>query len=96
MRGSEKQIRWANDIIARVCGVLNGACEQVKDNPNEVKMYDRLITSIKGADYAGDVIDMFADYTVTGNLQRDFNSLIGIYRFYGKNGTDAQKKILGR
>ena len=96
MKGSEKQIRWANDLTDRVCGVLSKACEQVKSNPNEVAMYNHLIEAIKGAELASDVIEMFKDYNVTGDLKKDFNALIHVYNFYGKIGTESQRKALGR
>lgn len=61
MRGSEKQLAWANDIINAVGYTLNEVEKSIPNVPNEAKEIHRnIVSTLKNADYAGDVISPFS------------------------------------
>lgn len=94
MKGTEKQIIWANEIITRLDGVMDGIIANIPDiyNDQQKAMMSNLIegmrSSIHSADYAGDVIDLFKDV-------RTPEDLMGRWRVACPN-TEGQHKILGR
>lgn len=58
MRGSEKQLAWANDIINAVEYTLNEVEKSIPNVPNEAKEIHRnIVSTLKNA---GDVISPFS------------------------------------
>lgn len=94
MKGTEKQISWANEIIARLDGVMDDFISNIPDRYNDqqkavmTNMVEGMRRSIHDAEYAGDVIDLFKDVRTPGDL-------MGVWRVTMPN-TPGQHKILGR
>lgn len=94
MKGTEKQINWASEIINRLDGVLDQIVTNIPDEcPQEQKdmmstFVEQLRSRIHGADYAGDIIDLFKNVKTTNNL-------MGMWRIT-RPATPGQHKILGR
>lgn len=94
MKGSEKQINWANEIIARLDGVMDQIVANIPDRYTQeqkammTNMFGGMRSSIHGAEYAGDVIDLFKDVKTPEDL-------MGMWRTTVPN-TPGQHKILGR
>lgn len=94
MKGSEKQLNWANEIIARLDGVMDQIVSNIPDRYTQEQkammsnMIDGMRSSIHAAEYAGDVIDLFKDVKTPEDL-------MGVWRTTCPN-TDGQRKILGR
>lgn len=94
MKDSEKQIAWANKIIARLDGVMDDIIANIPDRYNAeqkaamASYMEDIRQRIHGADYAGDVIDLFKDV----KTPEDF---MGMWRVRFAN-TPGQHKILGR
>lgn len=94
MKGSEKQINWANEIVERLDGVMDEIIANIPDLYTQeqkammTNMVEGMRSSIHGAEYAGDVIDLFKDVKTAGDL-------MGAWRT-ARPSTDGQHKILGR
>ena len=88
MRGSEKQIVWANELKATVVKVLNDAVKMQKavapQLVENIKGFEALRDAVESFDgYAGDVIGMFGDYKarwLTGDISKDTWHLLDIIR----------------
>lgn len=94
MKGSEKQINWANEIIERLDSVMDSIIANIPSNYNDQQkaMMTNIIEGMRGnihsADYAGDIIDLFKDVKTPQDL-------MGMWRVTVPN-TTGQHKILGR
>ena len=94
MKGSEKQINWANEIIERLDSVMDSIIANIPSNYNDQQkaMMTNVIEGMRGnihsADYAGDIIDLFKDVKTPQDL-------MGMWRVTVPN-TPGQHKILGR
>lgn len=94
MKGSEKQINWANEIIERLDSVMDSIIANIPSNYNDQQkaMMTNIIEGMRGnihsADYAGDIIDLFKDVKTPQDL-------MGMWRVTVPN-TPGQHKILGR
>lgn len=100
MRGSEKQIAWANEIICKISSVLEQTAAHISQVPGneEIKAANmawikQRIDALQSAEYAGDVIHIFGDVPMTGDFQKDFSRLLVAYRIT-LPGTDGESKIL--
>lgn len=78
MKGTEKQIKWAEDIIETVKTVFNNA-ETAQSNHaaiNQVKeMHDRIINNMNNGN-ASDIIDDFKSIVITGKVMEDYASVL--------------------
>ena len=94
MKGSEKQINWANEIIERLDSVMDGIIANIPSNYNDqqkammTNVIEGMRSNIHSADYAGDIIDLFKDVKAPQDL-------MGMWRVTVPN-TPGQHKILGR
>ena len=94
MKGSEKQINWANEIIERLDSVMDSIIANIPSNYNDqqkammTNVIEGMRSSIHSADYAGDIIDLFKDVKTPQDL-------MGMWRVTVPN-TPGQHKILGR
>ena len=94
MKGSEKQISWSNEIITRLDSVMDQIVANIPDRYTQeqkammTNMLEGVRSSIHGAEYAGDVIDLFKDVKTPEDL-------MGMWRVTVPN-TPGQHKILGR
>ena len=94
MKGSEKQINWANEIIERLDSVMDSIIANIPSNYNDqqkammTNVIEGMRSNIHSADYAGDIIDLFKDVKTPQDL-------MGMWRVTVPN-TTGQHKILGR
>ena len=94
MKGSEKQINWANEIVERLDSVMDGIIANIPSNYNDqqkammTNVIEGMRNNIHSADCAGDIIDLFKDVKTPQDL-------MGIWRVTVPN-TPGQHKILGR
>ena len=94
MKGSEKQINWANEIIERLDSVMDSIIANIPSNYNDqqkammASVIEGMRSNIHSADYAGDIIDLFKDVKTPQDL-------MGMWRVTLPN-TPGQHKILGR
>ena len=94
MKGSEKQINWANEIIERLDSVMDSIIANIPSNYNDqqkammTNVIEGMRNNIHSADYAGDIIDLFKDVKTPQDL-------MGMWRVTVPN-TTGQHKILGR
>lgn len=102
MKGSAKQIAWAEEIRANVVSSFDKFIEDIKafDAPEEVKAANiagcqERIEALNAAEYAGDIIDLFKDIRFTGNVDVDFPKVMAVYRVTKAN-TPGEKEILRR
>ena len=94
MKGSEKQINWANEIIERLDSVMDSIIANIPSNYNDqqkvmmTNVIEGMRSNIHSADYASDIIDLFKDVKTPQDL-------MGMWRVTVPN-TQGQHKILGR
>lgn len=93
MKGTEKQIAWAQEIAERVIKTWEALREEIKNSKNEYDYATVRIEAIKNAEYAGDIINLFKDYRPNGNMQHDVMSLAAIYST-NPGDTAGQRAIL--
>lgn len=86
LKGSEKQIAWAENIIENVTSSILFAIEQSKreqGNPRAqaaVSFLTDKLERLDDAEYAGDIIDLFKHINFTGNRMEDFRWIMAVYR----------------
>lgn len=100
MKGTEKQIAWATDIINKIVPVMEQTVTDIRNmaGNEEIKAaniagFEKRIAALKEAEYAGDVISVFGDVRMSGNHQQDISKVLAAYRVM-LPGTDGMKKIL--
>ncbi len=59
MKGTEKQIKWAEDIKEAAYGTVNGNIELLQERLNKYPNWDSLKNEIKGYEKVREVLDMF-------------------------------------
>lgn len=90
MKGSEKQVKWAEEIQSRVINTFERLKAERADNPAEVAYSDKMIAAVKSAAYASSIINLFKYYHPNGDMQHDVMSLAAIYRVTIPNGDDER------
>ena len=82
MRGSEKQIKWAEDIKVNVLAVISEAitaCESSNISDAQkaafVGQMNTLKFNVENVEYAGDLIEVFHDVEPTGDYKHDISVL---------------------
>lgn len=100
MRGTEKQIAWAEEIRANVIKVLAQGAADIASWPGDeavkaanVEALNARIAALEAAEYAGDIITIFKGTRFTGIQEKDFKAVIAEYRV-SKPLNAGQKKIL--
>lgn len=100
MKGTEKQIAWATDIINKIIPVMEQAIADIKGmgGKEDIKAaniagFTQRIDALKNAEYAGDVISAFGKVRLTGNQQKDAFAVLAVYRTTVPQ-TNGMKKIL--
>lgn len=89
MKGTEKQIAWAEDLKSKAMTTLNWAKENAPTTkPEEVEMWKSFISNmaaqINGIDYAGNVIELLKLVNFSGTTDKDTMNLISTIKRYGK------------
>ena len=59
MKGTEKQIKWAEDIKEAAYGTVNGNIELLQERLNKYPNWDSLKNEIKGYEKVREVLDIF-------------------------------------
>lgn len=108
MKGTEKQIKWATEIIETIRTILDNTIDGMKpvlatateDQKKNVEqniafLRDRIDRMEAEDAYAGDIIDLFRDVKLTGNTDVDFKAWNAVYNVCIPN-TDGQRVLLGR
>lgn len=100
MKGSEKQLKWANDIIRNIRAAWEVAKndEKSKAMPGYaagVALWEERLDRLENADYAGDIIDLFKDIRFTDDQWHNMCYIISVYNIK-RPYTEGQKKILGK
>ena len=100
MKGSEKQLKWANDIIRNIRAAWEVAKndEKSKAMPGYaagVAQWEERLDRLENADYAGDIIDLFKDIRFTDDQWHNLCDIISVYRVK-MPCTEGQSKILGK
>ena len=88
MRGSEKQIKWAEDIKVNVLAIISDAiafCES-SNTSNEQKerfigQMNTLKYNVENVEYAGDLIEVFKDTKHSGDCKQDISDLRSALRW---------------
>ena len=93
MKGTEKQIAWAQEISERVIKTWEALREERKDCKDEYDFATARIEAIKNAEYAGDIINLFEGYKPNGDMQHDVPSLAAIYTI-NPGDTAGERAIL--
>lgn len=100
MRGTEKQVAWATDIIGRVVPVLEQAAVDIQGMAGNAEIkaaniarLEQWITALENAEYSGDVIAIFGSVRLSGNQEQDFMKILSKYRTTYPE-TQGMKKIL--
>ena len=100
MKGSEKQVAWAEESRNTVISIFRGAAAEIeKQETNQdlkeknIAAIEMRISAIQSADYAGDIINLFKGIHNTGDVARDFSKLLAIYRV-NVPCTAGEQKIL--
>lgn len=97
MKGTEKQIKWAEDIKAVMIPAMDWAVENA---PEQVKhVYETIRTAIINAEYAGDLIEVFGDtakYKTTQDIVRAVSAQIRDRFGVASNYTPKQRALLGK
>lgn len=82
MRGSEKQINWAEDIKVNVLAIITdaiAACESsnisAAQKENFIGQMNTVKYNVENVDYAGELINVFRDVKHTGNYKADISAL---------------------
>lgn len=102
MKGSEKQIAWATDIIETVTSILTAAREAIEteEAPADLKSsaiqnINTKIDAIRSADRAADIINLFKGISKTGNAMKDAQNVMAVYNVAVPMST-GERKILGK
>ena len=86
MKGTEKQVAWAEEIQKRTVETLEGVVEQMKamvaagkGKAEMITVWENRLQTIRTFDgYAGDMIDMFKN--VEGAEAQRMNAIIAAYK----------------
>lgn len=97
MKGTEKQIKWAEDIKAAMIPAMDWAIENA---PAQVRhIYETIRTAIDEAEYAGDLIEVFGETAKGKTIQEIVKKVtlqardrMGITQNY----TARQRALLGK
>lgn len=97
MKGTEKQIAWAEDIKAAMIPAMDWAIENA---PAQVKgIFETIKTAIVNVEYAGDLIEVYGDTAkakttqeIVKRVSAQFADRFGI----AKNYNDQQRALLGK
>lgn len=102
MKGSEKQIKWATDIIETVTSILTDArvAIETEDAPADIKTaaiqnINTKIDAIRSAENAADIINLFKGIRKSGNVMADAQNVMAIYKVAAPMSA-GERKILGK
>ena len=81
MKGTEKQIGWANEIKERVTAILTEGIEAQKkanpENADNLKGFESMLAIVSGFDgYAGEMIAAFKRIRRSGDIRKDLYDVV--------------------
>ena len=87
MRGTAKQIKWAEDIKTNIIKVY----EAIKSNePSNTASIDAAIAKLNAIDYAGTIIDLYKWCGLNGDIEHDASAIAANHR----NMTAAERALV--
>lgn len=93
LNGTEKQIKWAEEIKDTVLAIIAEAiiaCQNsninYKQKESFIEQMNILKCNIENANYAGDIISVFAHVKHTGDYKKDISSLKSAIRIGDVDG----------
>ena len=96
MKGSEKQIVWAEKLKADVINTIDAMNSMAKSDPRYeankarvdamVTMWETRKTYLSNCNSADFIIDFFRGFSASGNLSEDIRSLQSCYKVHANNG----------
>lgn len=75
MRGSDKQIMWASQILANVISTYESAKALMPSEADRIKT-DEAVSMLIGVEYAGDIIDAHGTASFTGDLNNNIGEVM--------------------
>lgn len=100
LKGSEKQIAWAEAIKYNVRQVFDRAIahfdelQDIRNDEAKTLVHERW-GRIYDAKYAGDIIDLFGHIHFSGDAAQDFGKICAVYKTSVPT-TEGQKEILDK
>lgn len=90
MKGTEKQIAWAQDIIIKIEQVLDNALELAKNkNFSQIDaleaVHTKILNNVKMQD-AGTIINDFQNIELTNDAENDYNRFKNCLLFAARAG----------
>ena len=82
MTGTEKQLKWANEIMVKVNKVFDWTIENAPST--EIKEYALATKLTVNSSYAGKVIDCFKDFQPTGIDAKDMQKVFAMFKSFQK------------
>lgn len=103
MKGTEKQITWAANILETVNAIFDDMAAMFNADPNApqaakdaaLKNLEAQRERVNSAEDAGDIIALFRDVKRTDNPMDGASALCAVFRITSPY-TDGQRKILGK
>lgn len=92
MKGTDKQIAWATDILDNINKTFDAA-ESLPASPAIKDRMHAMRTSINAAEYAGDIIHLFGYIHFNGDVKHDLPFIISPFKIVSPS-TEGEKKIL--
>lgn len=97
MKGTEKQIKWAEDIKSAMLPAMDWA---IANAPEQAKpIYETIKNAIINVEYAGDLIEVYGDTAkmkttqlIVKDVTRKVVDRFGLCKSY----TDRQRKLIGK
>lgn len=93
MKGTEKQVTWAEDIKANVLKVFEDVKPLAAKEPKAIERINAMAAALESAEYAGDVINLFKGFHPSGNTMKDFAWIASTYKMTCPM-SEGEKKIL--
>ena len=101
MKGSEKQITWATEILVTINAILDDFAKLANSDPRatpEMKAaadhnISTVRSAINGAEYAGDIVALFRDVKRTSNTLQNIQTLMSVFKITHPD-TKGQKEII--
>lgn len=82
MRGSEKQIKWAEEIKANLVKTYTNAKPLMAEQ--DARGMDAMIEMLNKIEYAGDIISVYKGIRFTGDVNKDFDAICSTHRITPK------------
>lgn len=97
MKGTEKQVAWAQDIQKKAASALNWGIKTFAAKPDFVAKCEQIKTAIENVEYAGDLIAVYKDVnrdTDESNMKL-IAAIVG-NRFHISYDNPAQYALIGK